>query len=72
MFEIHAVLGETISAEPWDRGWTKVYDVFPDAPLTEQYQEQLAARLAEMITVLHPMLLELYDTPVERSALYSF
>ncbi len=72
LFEIHAVLGDSISAEPWDKGWTKVYDVFPEAPLTETYQEQLAARLAEIITVFHPILLELYDTPVERSVLYSF
>lgn len=72
LVEIHATLGDSISAEPWDRGWTKVYDIFPDAPLSEAYQAQLAARLADIIRCLHPMLLDLYDTPVNRTALYSF
>lgn len=72
LFEVHATLGESISAEPWDRGWAKVYDLFPDEPLTEAYQDRLAARLADMIVCLHPILLDLYDKPVERSALYSF
>lgn len=66
LFEIHDQLGESIVAEPWDRGWAKVYEVYPDAPLTEAYQEAMGKRLAEIITCLHPILLDLYEQPVTR------
>ena len=72
LIAIHAELGESISAEPWDRGWAKIYDIFPESTLTEAYQVQMAERLAAMIRCFHPILLDLYDTPVRRERLYSF
>ena len=72
MIEIHAQLGTSIRAEPWDRGWAKVYDIFPDAPLDEDFQSRIAHRLAQFIICVHPILNELYDTPVERNRVYSF
>ncbi|MGB1252482.1 MAG: hypothetical protein ACPG8W_17840 [Candidatus Promineifilaceae bacterium] len=67
LFEIHEQLGESIVAEQWDRGWTKVYEVYPKAPLTEAYQEEMGKRIAEIITCLHPILLELYERPIGRN-----
>ena len=55
LFEIKDELGETVEAEMWTRGWTKVYDVLPDAPLTAEFQEQVANRLAHMIICLQPI-----------------
>jgi hypothetical protein len=43
----------------WDRGWTKIYEVYPDAPLTEAYQEEVATRVVALIVCLHPIYVEL-------------
>ena len=59
LFEIKAELGESAEAEMWDRGWTKVYEVLPETELTEAYQEQVGARLAEFIICLHPIYVQL-------------
>ncbi len=59
LFEIKDTLGESVEAEMWTRGWTKVYDVCADAPLTTEYQEHVASRLGEMITCLQPIFAEL-------------
>ena len=40
LFEIKTELRENIEAETWDRGWTKIYEVMPEAELTEEYQEE--------------------------------
>jgi hypothetical protein len=54
LFEIKDILGEGIEAEMWDRGWTKIYEVISSEPLSSTYQARIGARLAEIITVLHP------------------
>ena len=59
LFEIKAELGESIEAEMWDRGWTKIYEVLPEAELTEEYQERVGGRLAEIIVCLHPIYVQL-------------
>lgn len=59
LFEIKDVLGDKFEAEMWDRGWTKLYEIYPDEPLTNAYQQQVGARLAEIITCLHPIFVEL-------------
>ena len=61
LFEIKATLGDGIEAEMWDRGWTKIYEVYPDGDLTTAYQEAAAARLAAIITCLHPIYVPLRD-----------
>jgi hypothetical protein len=53
IFEIKAVLGPTTEAEMRDRGWTKIYEVYPDREMNEAYQEALAPRLCEFIVCLH-------------------
>jgi hypothetical protein len=59
LFEIKSELGESIEAEMWDRGWTKIYEVLPSAELTEEYQEEVGRRLAEIIICLHPIYVQL-------------
>jgi hypothetical protein len=59
LFEIKAALGEGMEAEMWDRGWTKIYEVLPQEPLTTDFQARIGARMAEIIVVLHPFYVEL-------------
>ena len=55
LFEIKAELGESVEAEMWDRGWTKIYEVVPEAELTLEYQVKAGTRLAQFIICLHPI-----------------
>ncbi len=59
LFEIKDALGDTIEAEMWDKGWTKIYEVYPKGELNEAYQKALATRMAEFIVCLHPIYVEL-------------
>lgn len=65
LFEIKAALGESIEAEMWDRGWTKIYEVYADEPLTEAYRATVAARLAQIIACIHPVFVELRRSAAE-------
>ncbi len=65
LFEIKATLGESVEAEMWDRGWTKIYEVYPDGALTKTYRRDVAGRLAEMITCIHPVFVELRRSAAE-------
>ncbi|MEW5987066.1 MAG: hypothetical protein AB1791_10570 [Chloroflexota bacterium] len=56
LFEIRDALGESIEAEMWDKGWTKVYEVYPEKELTADYQAEVGGRLAQIITCLQPIL----------------
>jgi hypothetical protein len=60
LFEIKAELGESVEAEAWDKGWTKVYEVIPLEPFTPDYLERVTARLAEMIVVMQPIFEKVY------------
>ncbi len=55
LLELKHELGEGVEAEPWDRGWTKVYDTIPLLPYDAGYLDQVARRLAEIIQVMHPL-----------------
>ncbi len=59
LFEIKDALGESIEAEMWDRGWTKIYEVVPDQPTTADFQAQIGRRLADIIICLHPIYVNL-------------
>jgi hypothetical protein len=56
LFEIKAELGDGFEAEMWDKGWTKVYETFPMETFDEAYVDRVAARLAEIIIVMQPIL----------------
>jgi hypothetical protein len=59
LFEIKDTLGESVEAEMWDKGWTKIYQVYPEAPLTETYQAEVGQQLAKMIACLQPIFVDL-------------
>lgn len=59
LFEIKDLLGPQLEAEMWDRGWTKIYEVYPEGDLTEGYQMAIGQRLAEIIVCLHPIYVNL-------------
>lgn len=65
LFEIKDTLGERVEAEMWDKGWTKIYEVVPDAPLTRPYQAEIGHHLAKMIICLHPIFVELRQAVAE-------
>ena len=62
LFEIKDTLGPTLEAEMWDKGWTKIYELYPAAPLTLDYQQKIGRRLADIIICLHPIYVHLRDT----------
>ena len=55
MIEVKRALGCQWEAEPWDRGWAKVYETFPREALEEEYVERIAGRLAAAIRLLQPI-----------------
>lgn len=58
-FEIRDELGERIEAEMWDKGWSKVYELYPAGELTEEYQAAVSQRFVQIMLVLHPVFLKL-------------
>lgn len=59
LFEIKDTLGESFEAEMWDKGWSKVYEVAPAEAYTAAHQAQIGKRLADVITCLHPIFVDL-------------
>lgn len=55
--QIMAGFGQEISAEPWDRGWSKVYITEPLQPYSQAYLHRIAVRMADLVRVLHPVYL---------------
>ena len=55
LLEIRASLGEDWWAEPWVRGWTKVYTTLHYQTLDEPFMEETALHLAKTISVIHPL-----------------
>lgn len=61
LFEIKDTLGESFEAEMWDKGWTKIYELVPVEPFTTVHQAKVGQRLAEVISCLHPIFVDLRD-----------
>ncbi len=55
LFEIYQALGDEWTAEPWDRGWTKLYVTFVYPTLDDSLIEPTAVRLAHAIETLEPL-----------------
>jgi hypothetical protein len=55
LFEIKAELGSSFEAEPWDKGWTKIYEAIPLEPFSDEYLGRVAARTAQVVSVLEPI-----------------
>ena len=56
LIEIKAELGGGVEAEPWDKGWSKVYETMPRETFSHEFLGRVAMRLARIIEVLEPML----------------
>jgi hypothetical protein len=59
LLEIKDTLGDTLEAEMWDKGWAKVYEVYPEGDLTPAFQEEIGRRLAAIICCLQPIFIDL-------------
>lgn len=55
MFEVKTRLGRDWEAEPWDKGWTKVYTVLELDGFSQDFLDTVARRLAQAIVVLQPI-----------------
>ena len=55
LVEIKATLGPQWEAEAWDKGWSKVYEVLPYEPFSDEVLEAVAKRLARAMAVLQPI-----------------
>ena len=55
LVEIKATLGPQWEAEPWDRGWTKVYETLPYEPFSEELLAAVGQRLGRAMCVLQPI-----------------
>ncbi len=55
LFEVRDALGSDWYAEPWDRGWTKIYTTFGYQSMDDDLLEQTAVQLAEAIKVMQPI-----------------
>ena len=42
--------------EPWDRGWSRLYETFPAAQLDDQVLDGAIERMAAYISTLQPLL----------------
>lgn len=55
ILELREGLGEGLVAEEWDRGWTKVYEAYPNEALTLDTQAFAAQRLGAVISTMQPL-----------------
>ena len=70
MPEVMARLGPQVELEEWTSSWTRIHQTLPYDPLSEPLAEEVARRLAEMMTVLEPIAEEERDNvPPELEAL---
>jgi len=58
---LKTVLGNGLEAEPWDKGWTRVYLTVPLTRLDSGAQADLAVAFCELIETLDPFRREAVD-----------
>jgi hypothetical protein len=59
MMEVQAKLGPSIELEEWTRTWTRLHETVSfEGMLTESLAETVSTRLAELISVLEPVMRE--------------
>lgn len=70
MPEVQARLGPQVELEEWTPSWTRIHQTVPYDPLSEALAAEVGRRLAEMITVLQPIVeQERANVPAELEAL---
>jgi hypothetical protein len=65
--ELKHELGETIELERWTANWGHLFEIVPLGKLTDFQCERVANRLAQMITILQP-LVDAAAIPAERAS----
>jgi hypothetical protein len=68
LYEVREELGEEWYAEPWDRGWTKVYTTVDYLQMDEDLVERTAQQMAAAISVLQPLYHLIHSSLKKRSA----
>ncbi len=58
MIEVKAMLPHA-ELEPWDRGWSRLYETLPAAQLDERVLDSAVDRMSEYIVTLQPLLASL-------------
>ena len=61
MVEVKAQLPHA-ELEPWDRGWSRLYETLPAPQLDERVLDSAVARMSGYIVALQPLLAELNDS----------
>jgi hypothetical protein len=61
LLEIQEELGDAVWVEEWDKGWTRLYEVRPMLPLSEERVADTAARMCDFIRCLQPYLDRFFD-----------
>lgn len=61
MVEVKAQLPRA-ELEPWDRGWSRLYETLPAPRLDDRVLESAIERMSDYIVALQPMLTELMPT----------
>lgn len=61
MIEVKVKLGPRWEAEPWDKGWTKVYETIPYEPFNSDLLDRVGKRLGRAMSVLTPIWHDLAD-----------
>ena len=61
MVEVKAQLAHA-ELEPWDRGWSRLYETLPAPQLDERVLESAVERMSDYIVALQPLLAELNDS----------
>jgi hypothetical protein len=59
MAEIQAGLGPSYELEEWTASWCRLHETVPYDPLSELLADEIAARMARLITVCEPVVDEL-------------
>jgi hypothetical protein len=62
LIQIQHEFGEMVKADVWDRGWTKIYAIYPDEDLTLELAKQMSRQLARFVGVVQPI----YETIIQK------
>ncbi len=59
LFDFKAALGSGVELEDWDRGWVRLYETHPLAPLDEARLAEFAERVGLFICMVQPIYAEM-------------
>ena len=53
---IRSALGQGVETEQWVKSWTRVHEILPLEPLTDDFLIELSFKLSRMMSILEPLL----------------